>query len=84
MIIPKHITIPIKEIAMTTLARSFPSRRPIALRFIDMGALARSRRALAGLGADALADIGVSRTAASREAGRPAWDMPRGWPRCRS
>ena len=44
-------------------------------------ALHRSRRALAALDSDALADIGLSRTEAVSEARRPFWDLPRAW-RC--
>ena len=42
-------------------------------------ALFRQRRALAGLDAAALEDIGVSGEAARREAGRPFWDAPDNW-----
>ena len=40
--------------------------------------VARERRALAKLDADALADLGLSAAAAHREASRPFWDLPAG------
>ncbi|QIE44809.1 DUF1127 domain-containing protein [Pseudohalocynthiibacter aestuariivivens] len=49
--------------------------------FSTLVALYRSRRALAGLSPEALADIGINRDAALREANRPAWDLPRRWAR---
>ncbi|MEM6886861.1 MAG: DUF1127 domain-containing protein [Pseudomonadota bacterium] len=42
-------------------------------------ALWRSRRALARLNDRELADIGVSREAAKREAAKGAWDVPPSW-----
>ena len=39
----------------------------------------RQRRSLARLDAHLLTDIGVTREAAAREAGRPIWDAPRNW-----
>ena len=65
---------------MTALAHSRPARRALAPRLMDIIALAKSRRALAGLDADALADIGLSRAEALHEARRPVWDMPSEWP----
>jgi len=41
-------------------------------------AAARERRALSRLDAAALADLGLTRGAAAREAARPFWDLPRG------
>lgn len=40
-------------------------------------AVARERRALAGLSDRALADIGLDPAAARREAARPFWDLPK-------
>ncbi|WP_324754380.1 DUF1127 domain-containing protein [Roseovarius sp. Pro17] len=45
----------------------------------SMIALYRSRRALAGLDADALADVGLTAAEARIEARRSFWDMPRAW-----
>lgn len=42
-------------------------------------ALARQRRALARLDADALRDIGLSVEQAQTEARRPLWDAPAHW-----
>ncbi|MCB1337530.1 MAG: DUF1127 domain-containing protein [Maritimibacter sp.] len=39
----------------------------------------RSRRALAGLDAHLLAEIGIARAEATREARRPIWDAPAHW-----
>lgn len=41
----------------------------------------RTRRALARLDADALADIGVSAKCAAKEAAKPIWDVPANWRR---
>ena len=41
--------------------------------------LRRSRRALGELETGQLEDIGISAEAATREAGRPAWDVPQSW-----
>ncbi len=41
--------------------------------------LARSRRALGQLDAQALRDIGLSPAAAQAEAQRPIWDVPANW-----
>ena len=41
--------------------------------------LVRQRRALGALDAHMLADIGLSREEARREAARPFWDAPRHW-----
>ena len=38
----------------------------------------RERRALAAMGADQLADLGLSDADVMRETGRPMWDLPRG------
>ena len=42
-------------------------------------ALSRQRKSLAALDDARLADIGLTRDAALREAQRPLWDVPRGW-----
>ncbi|MEQ3625151.1 MAG: DUF1127 domain-containing protein [Celeribacter sp.] len=44
-----------------------------------MQSLRRQRRALDRLDAAQLADIGLSRNVASREAGRHFWDLPQNW-----
>ena len=41
--------------------------------------LRQSRRALAGLSAEQLADIGITREEADKEAARPLWDAPAHW-----
>ena len=41
--------------------------------------LARSRRALRKLGAQQLADIGISKAQATEEARKPLWDVPDHW-----
>ena len=46
---------------------------------LSLLALARSRQALADLGARALADIGLTAEQARREVARPAWDVPTNW-----
>ena len=46
-----------------------------------MFAVARSRRALARLDADGLADVGLTRAAALNEARRAPWDVPQAWAR---
>lgn len=46
---------------------------------LHLGALARQRRALARLDDAALADLGLTRDAAAREAARPVWDVPSHW-----
>ncbi|MFU8834132.1 MAG: DUF1127 domain-containing protein [Roseovarius sp.] len=48
-------------------------RRFVLARMI---AVWHQRRALARLDADALADLGLSRSDALREARRPFWDLP--------
>ena len=45
----------------------------------QMAALRAERRALAGLDAAALKDIGISFAEAQTEAARPAWDAPNHW-----
>jgi len=42
-------------------------------------AIARSRRALAKLDADGLADVGLTREQAQIEANRSVWDAPSHW-----
>jgi len=56
--------------------RTVPGRRP-GLR--GLLALARQRSALNRLDDRDLADIGLSRDAAEREARRPFWDVPHTW-----
>ena len=50
-------------------------------RLLTMFAVARSRRALARLDADGLADVGLTRAAALNEARRAPWDVPQAWAR---
>ena len=58
-------------------------RRPLLSGLITglgaMFSLHRQRARLAVLDDHALRDIGLSRAEAEREAGRPAWDAPKGW-----
>lgn len=54
-------------------------RKSLMTRLMDMNALYRQRRALAALDADALADLGLTRTEADAEAARPVWDAPSNW-----
>ncbi|MGI3165162.1 DUF1127 domain-containing protein [Pseudooceanicola sp. 200-1SW] len=51
------------------------SRAPFA-RLLGMMRVHRERRALQNLDAALLADIGVTRDQARREAARPIWDTP--------
>jgi uncharacterized protein YjiS (DUF1127 family) len=61
------------------------THRPVATkRFTFAGlmhvfALHRSRRALAKLSVEQLADIGITRQQAEDEAARPLWDAPAHW-----
>lgn len=45
----------------------------------EMIATARSRRQLAALSEQRLADLGLTPAEAAREAQRPFWDAPRAW-----
>lgn len=60
-------------------SRAFGRRRSILAVLLEMHEVYRQRRALAGLDADGLRDIGVSKADATREADRPLWDVPRHW-----
>lgn len=40
------------------------------------------RRSLAALDADALKDIGLTRSQVQCEANKPFWDVPQNWTRC--
>ncbi|SDW50732.1 DUF1127 domain-containing protein [Celeribacter indicus] len=65
--------------ASLTSARG-AARRPSLLARLRMArALRRQRRALASLSDERLADIGLTRDEALREAARPLWDVPRHW-----
>ncbi|QFT57289.1 hypothetical protein FIU94_00510 [Sulfitobacter sp. THAF37] len=68
--------------AIGTAAHCAPRRsrrRSFLARLSGFAALARSRRALARLDAEALRDIGLSRAEAQREARRAPWDVPSHW-----
>lgn len=47
-------------------------------KFLHMLAVRRTRNALGSLDDSMLKDIGLSSTTASKEAGRPIWDVPGG------
>ena len=53
--------------------------QPARLSILRSFALWRSRRDLANLDADALADVGISPQEAKAEAQRPVWDAPASW-----
>ncbi len=48
-------------------------------RLRDYLALMAQRRALGGLDADRLADLGLTQAQAQAEAARPVWDVPHWW-----
>ncbi|WP_126976066.1 DUF1127 domain-containing protein [Frigidibacter oleivorans] len=58
-----------------------PGLRRVALlpALARMRAARRQRRHLLMLDPHLLADIGLDRASAEREAARPAWDVPRHW-----
>ncbi len=57
-----------------------PGRHPgLIARLRAALALRRHRRHLRDLPDHLLCDIGLSRAAAEREAGRPVWDVPDNW-----
>jgi len=67
---------------MTFITSSRSAARSSARRTTPLGRLFgiwRQRRALSRLDADALRDIGISRTEAETEARRPFWDAPDTW-----
>ncbi len=55
--------------------------RPVIGWFRQAAALRRQRRALARLDAALLRDIGLTRSEALSESGRPVWDVPKAWRR---
>ncbi|WP_417719881.1 DUF1127 domain-containing protein [Salipiger sp.] len=61
------------------LPRYHAPRRPLLSRLLSLTGLARQRRHLAQLDDHLLADLGITRSEAQREAGRPFWDAPRHW-----
>ena len=65
------------EIAISSSCQK--AGRPIGTRLRNLLNLARQRRALAKLDDHALNDIGITRTEAETEAGRPLWDAPDSW-----
>lgn len=65
---------------LTHVTRTKPVRQFSILDWLRRRtAIARQRRALAGLTDAQLHDIGVTRAQAQAEARRPAWDAPQGW-----
>lgn len=54
-------------------------RPNIWVRLRQMAELRKQRRDLSRLTADQLSDIGVSSSAAEKEAKRPVWDAPKSW-----
>jgi len=65
-----------------TLARFAVSspRRAGGLTFMRAAVSAwRQRRALVRLDANALRDLGLTQADVTREASRPAWDVPQSW-----
>ncbi len=60
------------SVRIATIVLPHPLRLPVR----RMHEVARQRRALARLDDAALADLGLSRRAAQREAARPFWDLP--------
>ncbi|MDJ0823063.1 MAG: DUF1127 domain-containing protein [Paracoccaceae bacterium] len=63
----------------TETTRRFVPSVSFAQRLLAWVSLARQRRDLARLDADALADIGVTAKDARDEANRPFWDAPENW-----
>lgn len=63
----------------SSLPRFAQSSRPQRVGLMRYFDLYRQRRALASLDEAALSDIGLTRTAASKEAARPVWDAPAHW-----
>jgi uncharacterized protein YjiS (DUF1127 family) len=67
---------------MTYIADRIPHtrrRRSLITALLRSFEVARQRRALRRLDAEALDDIGISRAEALRESRRPAWDAPDHW-----
>jgi len=65
----------INEISSTGYRAHKPSRTLLE-HAISMMSLYRQRRALKGLDANALADLGITAQEAASEAARPIWDAP--------
>lgn len=59
--------------------RPAPVKRSLINRLLSTLGLVRSRRALAQLTPEQLADAGISRAQAINEANRPFWDAPDHW-----
>ncbi|WP_163847247.1 DUF1127 domain-containing protein [Pseudooceanicola aestuarii] len=59
-----------------SISSSTPAFRGLVGRVFSMLSLYRERQSLARLDDKMLADIGVTREQALREAGRPLWDNP--------
>lgn len=64
-----------------TVVRSTCTPKPLSLlgRMRNFMALTKQRRDLEMLDAHILADIGVTRAQAEKEAAKPAWDVPHYW-----
>ena len=56
-----------------------PPTPSLLSRFTQARTVARQRKVLANLEDHILDDIGISRAQATREAARPAWDVPSHW-----
>lgn len=70
---------------MTQTTMTLPLRRPVLAGLIGLvataTALRKQRASLANLDDTRLADLGLSRAEAEREAARPVWDVPAFWRR---
>lgn len=70
------------SIALPRFAAKSARRAPSLLaRVMAAHSVARQRKALSELSDAQLADIGLTRAEADREAARPAWDAPQHWTR---
>jgi uncharacterized protein YjiS (DUF1127 family) len=70
-----------KEGPMSTLVDLLGLRRPAGRPGATLARwlqVSRERRALAALDADARSDLGLTESAAAREAARPFWNLPAG------
>ena len=60
---------------LTSARPALPAASGVLGWLLHIQAVARSRSALRGLDDSRLADLGISRTAAEREAARPFWHL---------